>query len=83
MRKKKNTQDQNIKDQTPNINIHPSPSIMDNDDNNIYVDTNYKHYKATVRQKNKEFNLRVLIHQLKNHLYQNENNYMYQFIKNY
>ena len=40
------------KKRNQSINIHESPFIIDieDDEKNVYVDTNYTHYKITVRK---------------------------------
>ena len=53
--KQKNTQNRK-----PNINVQQSPFIIDNDDdNNVYVDANYKQYKITVRRSNEGIKLKT------------------------
>ena len=44
------------KDQALNIYIHQTFIIDNDNDNNVHVDTNYKHYRTTVRGKRKEYN---------------------------
>ena len=38
-----------------------STFILDDDDNDVYVDTNYKQYKTTVRRSNKGTQLKNLV----------------------
>ena len=57
-RKKKSTRGEQNRPQKPThqtsqINITQQPFLMDNDDNHVFVDTNYKHYKTTKRRSNK------------------------------
>ena len=40
------------------INMTESPFILDDDDNDVYVDTNYKLYQTTVRRSNKGLQLK-------------------------
>ena len=57
-RKRKNLKDQSQHQEQSQINITQSATIIDNDVDDIYVDTIYKHYKPTVRRSNKEIQLK-------------------------
>ena len=56
-REKKNSKTQYRPQEQLQINITQSPFLIDHDDDDIYVDTNYKHYNATVRRSNKGIQL--------------------------
>ena len=58
--KKKNSKHQHFSQGKSQIKIIQSPFLINNDDNEIYVDTNYKHYNATVRCSNKGIQLKNL-----------------------
>ena len=72
-RKKKNSKEQNQTQeqthQTSQISIRQSAFLLDNDENDVYVDTHYKHYKTTKRRSNKGVQIRILRQQMKNHQY--------------
>ena len=63
------------------VQITKSPFVID-DDNDIYADTIYKQYKATIRRSKKAYNLRILITKI-NPVFQRENQASNLYTKNY